>query len=311
MAEPGNRKRTGFILLPALARWARGGHLHIETGEVPDVFLALLPVLVCFENAATRLSFPGLRKLAALAGLSPTTASHVLTAMGQKEDGWWHVIKKSIGHGRTQHLYQMRYSCYDGTTPAGDWIRMSRSMVLGGVWAVMPPATRRIYITLRAHGQHEERAAGQWIPAEELAGTLSETVFVPADVALPSGYLMELTGYCARTVFSAREWLFDNGLAFVTEEGQAPGIIMPIDPGLEAPEVLEGVAAAQERDRQRGFAPARSGYAMRTLKRLREKRTDGQCRKRLVTAGTSGKDASSERQPPNGQAAASVAEQGS
>lgn len=120
-----------------------------------------------------------------------------------------------------------------------------------------------------------------------------------------------MIGRGAWTVLSAREWLFDNGLAFVTEEGQAPGIIMPIDPSLEAPEVLEGVAAAQERDRQRGYAPARSGYAMRPLKRLRAKRADGQCRGRLVAAGPSGKNTLPERQPPNGHEVAPVTEQGS
>jgi len=148
-------------------------------------------------------------------------------------------------------------------------------MVLGGVWASMSPATRRLYLVLRAHERHEDRACGQWVPSEELAGVWAESVFVPADVSLTLGYLMDLTGYAARTIRDARAWLFDNGLARVTDETQADGILMPFDPRRSAPEILAGIAKATERDKQRGFAPA-TGYARRTLKALRAKQASGQ-----------------------------------
>ena len=268
-------KKSGFILLPNLASWARAGRLNVSSGDVPDAFLSLLPVLICHENAATRLSYPGIRKLAGLSGLSPTTTGEILTAMDAKSDGWWSVIKEPIGHGRTRHYYKMRYPRYDGTTPAGDWIRMAPAMVLGGVWATMSPAARRLYLVLRAHERHEDRACGQWVPSEELAGVWAENVFVPAEVSLTRDYLMDLTGYAARTIRDAREWLFDNGLAFVTDEGQADGILMPFDPQCSAPEILAGIAKATERDKQRGFAPA-TGYARRTVKALRAKQANRQ-----------------------------------
>jgi len=247
----------------------------VVSGDVPDAFIALLPVLVCHENAATRLSYPGIRKLAGLSGLSPTTTGEILTAMDAQADGWWNVLKEPIGHGRTRHYYKMRYPRYDGTTPAGDWIRMAPAMVLGGVWAAMSPAARRLYLVLRAHERHEDRACGQWVPAGELAGVEAKSVFVPADVVLTLGYLMELTGYAARTIRDSREWLFDNGLMFVTDETQADGVLMPFDPQRSAPEILASIAKATERDKQRGIVPA-TGYARRTLKALRAKQASGQ-----------------------------------
>lgn len=277
MDEFGNEPVVPYALLPNFAEWTREGRMSLAHAKpVHDHFIAVLPVLISFENAATRKSYPSLDKLAKLAGVSPTSAKEVLdinSARSGHPNGWWQILKKPISHGRTKHIYQMLYARYAGGD-SPDWIRVATSVFHRGVWAIMTPATKRVYLVLRAHGQFEEQAEdGISRPVELVAGVQATGVFVPA-AYWATGYLVKATGLASRTVSEAKAWLIGNGLAYATDNDQEEGVMMPFDPQRKCDKVLASIAATQKRNQVRGIAPA-SGHAKRDIQRLRKAQIGG------------------------------------
>lgn len=278
MDEFGNEPVVPFVLLPSFGYWTREGRMNVNHKKsIGDEFIAIFPVLVSFENSVSRRSFPSLDKLAKLAGVSPNTAQQQVLTMSIRPDrpnGWLHIIKKPIGHGRTQHIYQMAYAAYAGTE-SKEWIRIARAVFHKGVWAVMTPSARRVYLVLRAHGQFMERADGEWVEIEDTAGVLATEVYVPAAYWATS-HLVKATGLNERTVREAKAWFIAADMAYPTADDQEEGVMMPFDPQRHAPKVLESIAATRKRNTERGIAPAASGYAKRDIQRLRRTQAAGQ-----------------------------------
>jgi hypothetical protein len=256
-----------FALLPGFGAWAREGRMSKKREDgAPDTFIAILPVLICHENAETRLSFPSLARLSALSGLSPTTASAHLQAMNASNGPWLRILREPIGYGRVKHVYKMGYGQYCGENPR-DWIRMDAALIINGIWGAMSPATRRLYLVLRALSWHGAKVEGK--PWSTLDCELwPDNAFVPAaHMELPS--LVELTGLAGRTVRESKRWMLANGLMRPTDSLEHDGVLMPFDPGRKAPHVLAAIEATKRREADRGYGKA-SGYARRSMRQMRK-----------------------------------------
>lgn len=254
-----------FILLPPSFR------LHAkEDGlrTLSDAFLALLPTLIAHENAETRMSYPSLDRLSALAGISPNTASAKIKEMSVGSHAWLNIVRHPLEGGRVQHRYKMLYPRYEpGTSDPKEWIRMDIAMFHQGVWSVMSPATKRVYLILRAYASREEVAVGQWLDIEDVKGVDAEAAYLPPTF-WDTRFLAERSGLAPRTVTQSKQWLYENGLVAPTDVDQEEGLLMPFDPKREAPKVLEAIARRKVRNEERGYPPA-SGYTTRGIRKMR------------------------------------------
>jgi len=179
------------------------------------------------------------------------------------------IEQRPAARGRTRHVYIMQYPPYTpGESDSGQWIRLDREIVMQGVWAAMRPATRRLYLVLRAHCLRQEHADGErWVDPGDLEGVQAEGAFLPAQF-MSQDFLMQHTGLAPRTIRDSRQWLLDSGLAYPTPCSQVPGLILPFSPGCHAPKVLHALQASQEQapSQENGAA---SGYITRTLRGMR------------------------------------------
>lgn len=227
---------VGFVLLP-LGRVARDGNL----AGWPDHVLSALVVLIAFENRRTRLAWPSVKNIAALAGLR---TERVTDAIRKLEKNGWLQVQRAKGN-----RYFMRYQGYhDPGLESGDWIRIDTAVVKRGVWAAMSPSARKLYLVLRSLATIGARAEESWIHDEnEFFDAVRDCdfAFLPETKADPAE-LRRLAGLPDRTYRRANIWLFDNGLIQVSDLDGDSGYILPFDPKRWSPEVVKAVEAEKE-----------------------------------------------------------------
>lgn len=247
MAE--DDRPVGFVLLP-LARMAREGKL----AGWSDKGIAVLPVIVAHENAVTRLAWPSVARVAALAGVGKEAAREAVHSL--ECGGWLARVVRPGGGG----AWKMTYLRYRPGAASGDWIRLGQDMVLRGAWAAFPPSAKRLYLILRGLSLLGHRATGTWIPNHEFdPNDLEANAFLPAQ-ALDPGGLQELTGLNSRTLRHARAWLLENGMMLPSDEWEAPGMILPFEPGRYSPAVLDRVGRLRDETNNRPKGGALKAY---------------------------------------------------
>ncbi|MDQ7835337.1 MAG: hypothetical protein RDU24_08135 [Humidesulfovibrio sp.] len=213
----------------------------------PDAALSVLTVLIAHENHAKRIAYPSQERISALAGISKQAVADSVAALAKAN--WLSIYTCQISGGRTRFEYHMIYPQYQ----QGDhlsWLRIENYIVFNGIWAVMPPSVRRLYLTLLALSWNERAAyisgdnLGDWQNTDIMQG---ESRFVPVERLGPA-YLQKLAGVEPRTFTRAKNWLFENGLLLVNDEGTAPlsptdfyrtGILLVDTPTLVAQTVLD------------------------------------------------------------------------
>jgi len=73
------------------------------------------------------------------------------------EVGWFTI--ESRPHGGT--VFRLTYAQYDpGVSKPEAWVRLARELIFSGVWAVMPPSARTLYLVLLANSTFGHLADG-------------------------------------------------------------------------------------------------------------------------------------------------------
>lgn len=217
----------GFLLLP-LAEQLRDGRIS----DWKDGPLSVLVVLIAHENARTREARPAISRIAVLAGIRKANVRPCLESLAAA--GWCRPAKGSA--------WEMLTARYDGDSTR--WIRISRPLIFDGVWSVMPPSAKRLYLVLLSlawMGHHANYECISCYDLEDYNYDSEDFVFVPAQHAEPVE-LARLAGLEPRTFRQARQWLLNAGLIQPTSQDQAPGLLLPHDPRLSAPSVMERLA---------------------------------------------------------------------
>jgi hypothetical protein len=180
-------------------------------------------------------------------------------------------------------VFRLTYAQYEpGVSKAEAWIRLAREMIFSGVWAVMPPSARTLYLVLLANSTFGHLADGEWIEMEDGSwkDDLCDFDFVPAQCLEPSS-LKRLSGLADRNFRKVRGWLQDNGLIFPTSHDQRPGLIIPRNPGRYSPAVKERLATLKEKPLNRS-----RGGALRSLQAMRRVANRQNFGKKAATKGS-------------------------
>ena len=267
---PMNDFGDGFALLP-FGLFAREGSL----ATWPDNQISILGVLISFENRKTRLSFPNHDTIAALAGVSKTTIPTAIDKLSRS--GWILVVRKSIGRVRVQHAYQMKYMSYDlRGNDDRRWVTVYDTIIRSGVWAVMPPSARKLYLVLKSFSYPGGYADIGWQDGSTLADLLDEYPydFMPEHLLDEFGKeerptLANLCGVSERTYRDAKKWLIDNNLMKYHEGDMFNGFTFPHNPGKYAPNVLAAIEAAKAASVAR-LAGALSSGSKRTIRAIKK-----------------------------------------
>ncbi len=240
----------GFFLLP-LRLTITGGELQKWGNDT----LAVLVVLIAHENSNTRLACPTQARIAALAGISKTTVGGALDSLARL--GWLtttvHPTRRGLGFYQKHH---MKYARHRNGDKSGKWLHIERYIVANGIWAAMPPDTRRLYLTLLALSW-----GGYGTPAsyEEDVTTYACVVPAPEDGRfVDAGYLSpqklrDMAGITQRTFTRAWNWLVDAKMIVGAPDGMREtenyeskgGIMLTYNSSLQVPAVLERVARAK------------------------------------------------------------------
>lgn len=230
----------GFILAP-WGKAAREGTMAQWIFHHPSIVL----VLLSFENKDTREAYPSLDTIAALAGISKSTAARGIDKLKGR---WLNVTQKPIGKGRSKNVYKMTYTRYDyGDSTA--WIKVHHDLIKNGMWAIMPPSVRKLYLVLKAFCMPGSYANAGWLDHEGGDGSwydLQEDFdFMPASVFDGFGkerpLLSELCGIQDKTYRDARAWLTSKGLMQHYEGDYYHGLAFPYDVGKYVPKVLKAI----------------------------------------------------------------------
>jgi len=258
---------NGFILVP----WgepAREGKFAQFIGDE----VSTLVVLMSFENAETREAFPSLDTIAALAGMSKTTVMKCIDKL--KKNNWFNVTYKRIGNGRSKNVYQMTYQRYTGGDSTG-WIKIHHDIIRNGVWAIMPPSVRKLYLVMKAFCVAGSYADHGWLEIEEGDGSWydfqEDFDFMPASVFDGFGkvrpYLYELCRIQDKTYRDAKKWLFDNDLIRYYEGDYCNGLAFPYDARRYAPKVLETME--QKKEQQAISRKGCTGHAKKAFRAMK------------------------------------------
>ena len=212
-----SRFGDGFALLP-FGEHAREG----SVGKWSDAWLSVLTVLISFENKETRKSYPSLDTIAALAGVSKSNVGGTIGLL--QTNKWLAISREKAGRGRQRYVYTMRYSPYAASFGAGEgnkWISVYDDVVKSGVWAVMSPSVRKLYLVMKAFSMEGFYANTGWADSytdayTELRHDYAEDFdFMPASVLDGFGKerptLASLCGIADKTYRDAKNWLTDNG----------------------------------------------------------------------------------------------------
>lgn len=233
-----------FILLPM-------GRSYVDDMRLcstSDRMLAVLPVLIAHENHETRMCWPSIARVAALAGVGKET---VVRATNELELFGW--LKMHHG-GSGRVCYELGYRPYDPDLNSSDYTRIDRPVIMRGLWAAIPASAKRLYVAMRALSVMGHRASGEWISDPDESSCLDtdcSEAFLPASRLGPSD-LCDVTGLSPRTFRYARSWLLDNELALVSDDVE--GLILPFDPERYSPAVLKRLEAIKldQKGRPRG-----------------------------------------------------------
>ena len=219
-----------FLLLP-LRQQIRDGRL----ARWSDQGLSMLVTVIAHENARTRTCWPSFDRLATLAGVRRSSSLELVKSLTPE----WLVVKV---RPRRSPFIRLKYAPYrPGEDEAKHWLRISRALVMRGVWAAMAPSARRLYLTYLALGTWGHLAHGEWIQPDDFECDAQPFAFVPLHQLEPAD-VASLAGLEARTFRRAKEWLAANQLVQVSHY-DIPGIIIPHEPDRVAPAIVERVEA--------------------------------------------------------------------
>lgn len=122
---------------------------HIKEGKLakcPDSWVAIFPVLIFFENADTRLSFPSFDKLATLAGVGKDKVKRTLESL---HEGKWLELSMKERESVKKAICKMVYGRY---TPKNSrlFLSLSRQTISSGAWASITPSARKLYLVIKS-----------------------------------------------------------------------------------------------------------------------------------------------------------------
>ena len=270
----------GFSLLP-WGEFARDGSM----AKWQDFEISIVIVLLSFENKNTGEAFPSLDTIAALAGMSKTTVAKAVEAM---EGHWFKVIQRQIGRGRSKNVYQLTYKRYDYGIygDSAGWIKVHHDLVKNGMWAIMPPSVRKLYLIMKAFCMPGSYANVGWLNREYDGGSWYDYAedfdFMPASVFDAFGKerpaLSELCGIQGKTYRDARAWLLCNGLMQNYEGDYCHGLAFPYDVGKYVPKVLGAIQEKRKMKEEHSRKGCTGGAkkSMRAIKVLTMKVKSGE-----------------------------------
>lgn len=155
---------------------------------------------------------------------------------------------------------------------------MYDDVIKSGVWAVMPPSARKLYLVMKAFTVEGFYANTGWADPYTDAYTdlrhdyAEDFDFMPASVLDGFGRerptLANLCGLNDRTYRFAKNWLTDNQLMHFYEGDYYTGLAFPHKPNRFAPKVLE---AMENKKKVQGDAARRgcTGHAKKSLRAIK------------------------------------------
>jgi hypothetical protein len=226
-----------FAYLP----WGR----EFREGTMPnylDSSLAVLPVITAFANGVTRKAFPGYETISILACVSKSAVKEAIDEL--VSFGFFSVTQEKTGR-YARNVYCMKWPLC-GEREGRDYIALHHDIIVNGLWGTMSPATRRVYLILRAHCVHSANACEDGYNKD---GSINYEILDDYGLSdkefLPTGYFdpvefQELSGVNPRTWRHSVLWLREHRiiLADCTEHG-CDGILFPFKPGLYASGILK------------------------------------------------------------------------
>jgi hypothetical protein len=250
----------------------------------PDDTLAVLVVLMAHESSRTRVAGPSLDRLAALAGVSKETAAKATDGLARTD--WLQKRRLPVPGGRSRFEYTFLYSRRGAGDKSCRWFRLEHHIVLRGAWAAMPPATRRLYLTLLALSSDGRFAllwpgdGASWREVFEetyLGETFTRARFVSAKHLAPRN-LQALAGLEPRTFQRSWSWLTTNKLVVDNGPGVWPddpsgmvldhfadGVVMPYLPDIHSSAVVERLQRlAKEAEEAEAVTPGARRLVNRT-----------------------------------------------
>jgi len=247
-----------------------------------DHALTTLVVLIAHESARTRIACPSQDRMAILAGISKQAVATAVDGLAVAR--WLQKSRLPAPGGRTRFQYHMTYARYVRGDTSASWLRLESHMVLNGIWAVMPPSVRRLYLCLLAMSWSGDTALitedneRDWLlePRSSGAGR-----FVDARYLEPSE-LRRLVRIEPRTFTRAWAWLTAEKLlepvsddSYENENSVCrEGVFLANLPDLYAPAVLERIA------KLKSDASFVTPGAKRLLRHTRRTSGSGQTRKK-------------------------------
>lgn len=168
------------------------------------------------------------------------------------------------------------YSASFGSGTGKDWISVYDDLIKSGVWAVMPPSARKVYLVMKAFTVEGFYANAGWVDPdhyEDVREVCEDHFdFMPASILDGFGRerptLANLCGLNDRTYRHAKVWLTDNELMHFYEGDYYTGLAFPHRPNRYAPKVLEAMETKKEKQSEAARRGC-TGHAKKALRAIK------------------------------------------
>lgn len=201
-----------------------------------------------------------------------------------QKDKWLTIGREALTRGRNRYIYSMCYAPYSASFGAGEgknWVSVYYDIIKSGVWAVMPPSVRKLYLVMKAFtvegfyantGWADQCGCSSFDYQEVRHDFVEDFDFMPASVLDGFGRerptLANLCGIADKTFRDAKNWLTDNELMHFYEGDYYTGLAFPHKPNRYAPKVIEAMEnkkKVQSETERRGC----TGHAKKTLRAIK------------------------------------------
>lgn len=273
---------NGFTLLP----WADAIR---EKGfaKIPDNWLAVFPVIIAHANKK-REAFPSYERISILAGVSKSTVSEAIDSL--VSSGWIAKYSRNTASKLSQNVYKLTYGTSFGSR---HWIALHHDIIKSGVWGLMLPSQRKVYLLFRAFawsggwgfgvdGLSYEDDAYYRERYPEFTNLQDHSNFLPLRLYDVNKFI-PLSGLSPRTYQTAYDWLVENELIIFGDEEFQEGFTMPFKPNRCCNAIIQKLSEIKVEATKRQVSSATKRSLTCSKKRLAKKLSSGQSTSKLTS----------------------------
>ena len=242
MSQQGSNNGGVFFMVPLGA--SRDKAVAPYTSGWDNGVLSVYIVLLAHENTVSRIAYPSLDRVSALAGVSKTTAQKAVQML--RDISRVNVCKqKNRQTGNIKNVFTFQHPSYHNAEDTSQYFPVYKEVIFYGLWASMPPSTRKLYLCLSDLGLMPGKEEGDYIYDEYMTDAVSEREYLFIKYLHYDPHFLEnRAGISQQARYRGIQWLKEKGILEASES--CNGVNFHVKTGLQDKTVLDRLRKVRE-----------------------------------------------------------------